>query len=139
MIVVTPCGSGKNKDLILQTSAMLEGRGFVVLAPTLIDMSFADILDAKQALLAWKGGTYSHLQRVRRCEICLICNFGGYIGIGTTLELGYAAALGKLVVALKDDGELARQSIFDHVLNEERPEDVACKLWQWAQGTDQPT
>ena len=43
-------------------------------------------------------------------------NPNGYLGVGSTLELGYAVALGKLIISLQHDDELARESLFDLVL-----------------------
>lgn len=128
MIVVTPCGSAKFRTLIQDTVKALQEVGFVVLAPTLLDMGFATKLEGPEALLAWKGGTYSHFQRIRRCNVCLVCNPGGYSGASTTLEIGYAAAMGKLMVACRNDVELARQSLYDYVLDCEEPAEIAAKL-----------
>jgi hypothetical protein len=131
MIVVTLCGSAKFRVLITRIGEALRSRGFVVLAPTLLDMEFTNSLTHDERLLAWKGGTYSHFQRLSRCDICLVCNPDGYSGVSTTLELGFATALGRLVVTLGHDHELARQSLFDHVLGTTDPEEVAVKLSEY--------
>lgn len=117
MISITPCGSGKFKPLIHGMCESLTHAGFVVFRPPLHDMTFVQSLQADAGLLAWKGATYAHLQRVAKCDICLIVNPGGYTGVGGTLELGYAVALRKIIVAMQPDTEPARNGLFDFVLN----------------------
>ena len=51
-------------------------------------------------------------------------NPNGYLGVGSSLELGYAVSLGKLVIALQHDEELARESLFDIVLETENVDEI---------------
>ena len=44
------------------------------------------------------------------------------------MELGYAAALGKLIIALQHDEELARESLFDIVLECEEIEQITAQI-----------
>lgn len=120
-MIITPCGSGKFKSLVHTLCDRLSDAGFVVLKPPLHDMTFAGTLAEDANLLAWKGATYAHMQRVAKCDVCLIVNPGGYLGVGSTLELGYAVAARKIIVALQPDAEPARQGLYDFVLRTEEP------------------
>lgn len=122
---VTPCGSGKFKPLIHGICEDLENSGFLIFKPPLHNMGFTEGLHADEKLLAWKGATFAHLQRIAKCDVCLIVNPGGYTGVSTTLELGYAVALQKVIVALQHDPEPARESLFDFVLEtDSRPQAI---------------
>jgi len=45
------------------------------------------------------------------------------------MEMGYAVALQKLVIALAHDSELAREALFDIVLETENEEDAAERIY----------
>jgi nucleoside 2-deoxyribosyltransferase len=67
---------------------------------------------------AWKGATFAHFNRITKADAVLIVNPDGYVGASTTLELGYAVAAGKLVIAMAGDrDEPARGILFDLVLD----------------------
>lgn len=135
MTTITACGSGKYRRQIHAVCRALSDAGFLVLVPPLhaIDQLMDGTEDeAKQ--LAWKGATFAHLERVRKCDVCLILNFEGYLGVSSTLELGYACALGKVVVALGHDTELARNGIFDFILETEEPKQIAERIEELLKG-----
>src|SRR4051794_20412016 len=100
---ITLCGSGKFKPLIHKVGRGLKERGFIVFVPPLHDMSFTQQLSLEQTLLAWKGATFAHLNRIEKGDICLLINPDGYLGVSSTFELGYAIAKRKLIVALRHD------------------------------------
>lgn len=125
MAIITACGSGKNRTLIHDICDCLKERGQVVLTPPLHNIGKYESIDEEGTLLLWKGATFAHLNRIKTADICIMVNPGGYLGVGSTLELGYAVALGKFVVALRHDDELARESLFDLVLENEDPMQIA--------------
>ena len=60
-------------------------------------------------------------------DIIFIYNKGGYSGNSTTLEIGYAVALGKPIYALSDkDEELCRRVLIKGVTN--TPKELIKKL-----------
>lgn len=128
MTIITACGSKKNAALIHGICDELKTRGFVVLPPPLHDLSFTQNLNAEQSLLVWKGATFAHLNRITKCDICIMVNPGGYLGNSSTLEMGYAAAHGKLIIALRHDTELSRESLFDIVLDTENVSEIVEKI-----------
>src|SRR5689334_9104719 len=112
MVILTACGSAKFKVLIHGICGDLSARGLLVLTPPLHNMTFTGALAQDESLLAWKGATFAHLERIAKSDICLMVNPGGYLGNASTLELGYAVALHKLVIALQHDAEPAREGLF---------------------------
>jgi hypothetical protein len=125
---VSVCGSGRFKSLIHDVCAELDARGIVTLKPPLHEMTFADALTEEQRLLAWKGATFAHLQRVAIADICLLINPGGYLGAGTTLELGYAVALRKLIISLQPDTEPARQAVINIVIGTDEINEIVSRM-----------
>jgi nucleoside 2-deoxyribosyltransferase len=113
------CGSARHREAIYEAGRLLDEAGFLVLSPPLHQI---DRLCAGQPLetreLAWKGATFAHFNRIMKADAILIVNPDGYVGSSTTLELGYAVALGKLVIAMSGDrDEMARGVLFDLVLD----------------------
>ncbi len=125
MAIITACGSGKNKELIHKVCSELETRGYIVLTPPLHNIGkYADNVDDEGNLLLWKGATFAHFNRIKTADVCIMINPNGYLGVGSSLELGYAVSLGKLVIALQHDEELARESLFDIVLETENVDEI---------------
>lgn len=128
-MIITVCGSGKNKELIHSVCKKLEERGYIVLTPPLHNIGkYTDHMDLEGETLLWKGATFAHLNRIKTADICVMINPKGYLGVGSTLELGYAVSLGKLIIALQHDDELARESLFDIVLECENAEKIVGKM-----------
>jgi nucleoside 2-deoxyribosyltransferase len=130
MVTVTICGSARHRAAIYTTADLLEDAGFVVLTPPLHrigELTRGQPVEVKE--LAWKGATFAHLNRLVKADAVLIVNPDGYVGSSTTLELGYAVALGKFVAAMMpDSAELARNVLFDLVLNCPEPEKAVSDL-----------
>ena len=71
-----------------------------------------------------EGLVRAHLHRIQKADVCFIYNKKGYVGYNTTLELGAAAILGKLIFALEEDThEPCRHILFDKIIK--TPEDLA--------------
>ncbi|MEW8333693.1 MAG: hypothetical protein AB2651_19180 [Candidatus Thiodiazotropha sp.] len=125
MLKICVCGSSKFKELIYDVCDGLQNNGFIVLQPPLHNInSLSSDCNEEGKLLMWKGATFAHMYRINVSDICLFVNPNGYMGISSTLELGYAIAKEKLIYALRDDSELARQSTFFKVINSEYPEEI---------------
>lgn len=131
MSIITACGSGKNKELIHTICKKLKEKGHIVLTPPLHDIgkykNSVD-MDLEGEILLWKGATFAHLNRIKTADVCIMVNPKGYLGVGSTLELGYAVGQGKLIISLQHDEELARESLFDIVLECEDAEKVVEKI-----------
>ncbi len=139
MAIITACGSGKNKSLIHAICKGLEEKGHIVLTPPLHNIgkyTICETMDDEGSLLLWKGATYAHLNRIKTASICIMVNPSGYLGVGSTLELGYAVSLGKLIIALQHDHEeLARESLFDIVLECEDEKKVVTQIDEILKGS----
>lgn len=130
MRTITLCGSGKRRDEIFAAADLLRDQGALVLAPPLhrIDELCEGRPDECREL-AWKGATFAHLNRIEKADVVFIVNPDGYVGPSTTLELGYAVALRKLVVAMKPDStETARSVLLDLVLDSDDVSEACKKL-----------
>jgi nucleoside 2-deoxyribosyltransferase len=58
------------------------------------------------------GWTYNHFQLIRQADYVFVFNKDDYCGHGTTLEIGFAAALGKPIIALEADSDLSRDVLY---------------------------
>jgi hypothetical protein len=103
--------------------------GLIVLAPPLHNIEqLTSHTNEEGKLLAWKGATFAHLNRIATADVCIIVNPGGYLGTSSTLELGYAIALRKLIIAFQHDKEWAREGLFDIILETEDEEIAAQRI-----------
>lgn len=70
------------------------------------------------------GVVRGHLHKIAKADAVFIYNKNGYIGYNTTLEIGAAAILNKLIFALEDDKEEpCRNILFDKIVK--TPEELA--------------
>jgi len=115
-MIVTLCGSGKVRDDVFAAAEHLRGMGFTVLCPPLhkLDVIARDY-EPEGLELVWKGATFAHFARIAKADAVFVVNTTSYVGASTTLEIGYAAALHKVLVAAQHDAELAREGLFDFV------------------------
>lgn len=105
---VVVCGSfNKHLEAISSLIAKLKKRGIEVLSP-----QNTEVVDSKDGFVLFKNDiiknhrTWSveslHLKAIEMCDFVLVCNFDGYIGKKTSLEMGYAYKCGKKIVFLED-------------------------------------
>ena len=65
----------------------------------------------------FKGLTLEHFDWVRKSEVCFVFNKGGYAGVSVSMEMAFAAALGKPVFALEPTtGDPCRDALIDKVV-----------------------
>ncbi|HEX4702600.1 MAG TPA: hypothetical protein VH352_10775 [Pseudonocardiaceae bacterium] len=128
MRIIALCGSGKKRKEIFEATELLRDQGAIVLAPPLHNISkLCEGRPDECWELAWKGATFAHLNRIEKADVVFIVNPDGYLGPSTTLELGYAVALRKFIVAMKPDSmETARTVLLDLILDSVDVAD-ACK------------
>lgn len=116
---VVVCGSKKYKDEIARFCASLEKLGVLVFEPSIQLPIFEDetIGSAYTTSKLFKGLTLEHFDWIRKCEVCFVYNKGDYVGVSVTLEMAYAAALGKPVFALSaKTGDPCRDALIDRVV-----------------------
>lgn len=63
------------------------------------------------------GLVRGHLDKIRKVDVVFVLNIEGYMGINTTLELGAAHILGKLICAYeRDRTEPCRDILIDKIV-----------------------
>ena len=73
------------------------------------------------------GLTHDHFYKIRMADAVYFYNQDGYLGNSSTLELGFAEALGKPIYALmQDKDEPCRNVLFDEIVS--TPEELVKRL-----------
>lgn len=112
---VTICSSNRFADEAEKFGKELKKLGVNVLIPHFYTKNYGGlekIKDHNKKFIAM-GLTHDHFNKIRKSDTVFIFNKNGYSGNSTTLELGFAAALGKPVYALSDkDPETCRDILF---------------------------
>lgn len=116
---VAVCASKKYKDQVKKFCQSLEKLGVVVFDPNINqpiqEKDFIHSAHVTQTI--FRGLTLEHFDKIRKADVCYIYNQDDYMGVSTTLELGYASALGKPIYALSDKtGDPCRDVLIDRVV-----------------------
>lgn len=125
---VVICGSRRFKTEMRVFAKKLKDAGIIVFEPYLHQgkgewESFSD--EYKKFVLL--GLTHDHFYKIKMGDVVYIYNKDGYSGVSTTLELGYAMALGKVVYALSEDkDEGCRNILFREIIK--TPKELVKKL-----------
>lgn len=111
---VVICGSRKFKREIRKFEAKLIKAGVVVYSPHLHEGKDEwNKLSPEYKKFVALGLTHDHFYKIKMADVVFLYNKNGYSGVSTTLEIGYAVALGKPIYALSDkDEELCRLVLF---------------------------
>lgn len=122
MKTVAICGSRRYKPQIRKFAKELEKAGVVVYAPFLHEGKDEwDKLSQQYKEYVVLGLTHDHFYKIARADVVFVYNKDGYSGNSTTLEIGYAVALGKPIYALSNkDEELCRRVLFKEVVKTPR-------------------
>jgi nucleoside 2-deoxyribosyltransferase len=73
------------------------------------------------------GLTHDHFYKIKMADVVFIYNKDGYMGNSSTMELGYAMALGKPIYAFSDkDDERCRRVLFRGIVK--TPKELVSKL-----------
>jgi hypothetical protein len=118
MRTVVICGSKKYREEIHAFAAQLEKAGVFVYEPNfkepLPEHYKAESENITQII--FKGLTLEHFDYVRKADVCFIYNHENYVGVSVTMELAYAHALSKPIIALNPStGDPCRDSLIDKV------------------------
>jgi nucleoside 2-deoxyribosyltransferase len=125
---VVICGSRRYKPEIVEFAKELQKLGVVVFAPYLHEGKdeWEKLSDQYKKFVAL-GLTHDHFYKIQMADVVFVFNKDGYAGNSTTLEIGYAVALGKPIYALTgDDEELCRHVLVREVID--FPDALAEKL-----------
>lgn len=140
MKAVVICGSQRYKDEIRKFVSQLKKLGApIVLEPNFEnrDNAFAkkeekERLRSKAYRTQAPAAVHAHFERIRKADICYIYNKDGYLGVNTTLEIGYAHGKGMIIYALEPEqsyeegGEICRNILFTEIIK--TPKELFAKL-----------
>jgi hypothetical protein len=110
------CGSKRFKEEIQSFSRRLRDLGVCVYEPTLHQGAdeWAGLSEEYKALVI-KGLTLDHfVRKMQLADVVFIFNKDGYIGISTTMEIGYAVGMGKPIYALAPDRDERSRNVLFH-------------------------
>ena len=122
------CGSRRFKPEIREFAKSLKKLGVVVYEPYLHtgQDEWAKLSEDYKKFVTL-GLTHDHFYKIQMADVVFIFNKDGYAGNSTTLEIGYAVALGKPIYALSgDDEEISRHVLFREIISS--PIELAKKL-----------
>lgn len=123
---VVICGSRRFKKEIREFESKLVKAGVVVFSPHLTSFDWSKFPKKASELMAL-GLTHDHFYKIKMADVVFVYNKDGYSGVSTTLEIGYAVALGKPIYALSDkDEELCRLTLFREIVK--TPKELVNKL-----------
>ena len=125
---VVICGSRRFKPEIREFAKKLKEKGVLVYEPYLHKESDeGNQLSQEYKDFVALGLTHNHFYKIRMAEVVFVYNKDGYIGNSTTLEIGFAVALGKPIYALSDaDEEICRKVLFSKAVK--TPEELIKEL-----------
>jgi len=124
---VVLCGSRRFKPEMREFGKQLVELGVSVYQPYLHSGQDAwEKLSDEYKKFVALGLTHDHFYKIKMADVVFVYNKDGYSGVSTTLEIGYAVALGKPIYALNSDEELCRHVLFRDVVK--TPEDFITKL-----------
>lgn len=117
MKTVVLCGSKRFKPEMRKFAKQLKNAGVIVYEPYLHSGEEEwDNLSEEYKRFVSLGLTHDHFYKIRMADVVFIFNKNGYIGVSTTLEIGFAAALGKPIYALSSDNEISRGVLMREIL-----------------------
>lgn len=124
---VVICGSRRYKKEIRGFAVRLKNAGVIVYEPILNDDPKINELPDHFKKFAFLGLTHHQFSSIRKADVVYFYNKDGYLGNSSTLELGFAEALGKSIYALSEDREEAcRNVLFDETIK--TPEELIKRL-----------
>lgn len=127
MKTVVMCGSCRFKPEMREFAKRLKKLGVVVYEPYLHSGQDESKLSEDYKKFVALGLTHDHFYKIQMADVVFVFNKDGYAGNSTTLEIGYAVALGKPIYALSGDSkELCRHVLFREIISS--PTELAKKL-----------
>lgn len=92
----------------------LEAKGVTVYRPFLTEFgSRWDTIAKQDQYFVALGLTLQHFKNIEMVDVTFIFNKDAYVGVSTTLEIGYACAKNKPIYVLEDgDSELKRSILY---------------------------
>ena len=136
---VVICGSQRYKDEIKGFAKKLRELGVPIVFEPNFERQRKKMLTANESVRL-KSKSYrdrvpamvhEHFDRIRKADVCYVYNKNGYLGVNTTLELGFAHGKNMIIYALEPEniekgGEICRDILFTEIID--KPEDLMIRL-----------
>lgn len=124
---VVLCGSRRFKPEMREFGEKLKALGAVVFEPYLHSGQdeWKSLSGDYQKFVAL-GLTHDHFYKISMADVVFVFNKDGYIGVSSTLEIGFAVCAGKPIYALLADDELCRHVLFREIIT--TPEELVKRL-----------
>jgi len=118
MKTVVMCGSRKFKPQQRRFARELRKLGVTVFEPYLHsgEDEWRHLSNDYKKFVAL-GLTHDHFYKISMADVVFVYNQDGYLGVSTTLEIGFAVAKEKPIYALFSDDEMCRNVLFRDVVN----------------------
>jgi hypothetical protein len=114
---VVICCSRRFEKEVRKFAKDLKKMGVVVYEPILNQDKRINDLPPNLKRFSFLGLTHHHFSFIRKADVVYIYNKAGYMGVSSTLELGFAEALGKPIFAYSEaDLEPVRPVLFDEII-----------------------
>ena len=140
MKTVVICGSQRYKDEIRNFANKLRKFGVPVVFEPNFDRQRKKMLIAKESdrlrVKSYRDRVpamvHEHFDRIRKADVCYVYNKEGYLGVNTTLELGFAHGKNMIIYALEPEkpiesgGEICRDILFTEIID--KPEELVKRL-----------
>ncbi len=124
------CGSQRYKKEIREFVDTLKSLGAPVVFEPNFEKQSSDFAkkEEKERLRSEKyrdavpAMVHAHFEKIRKADVCYIYNKNGYLGVNTTLELGYAHGKGMIIYAFEPEqpyevgGEICRDILFSEII-----------------------
>lgn len=115
---VVLCGSRRFKPEIVKMVEKLKKMGVVVYAPYLHEGKDEwNKMSNQYKRFTALGLTHDHFYKIRMADVVYVYNKNGYAGPSTTLEIGFAVAMGKPIYAYSEkESELCRAVLYREII-----------------------
>src|SRR3989344_6826359 len=124
------CGSQRYKEEITKFAEKLRKLGVPIVFEPNFERQRKKMLTAKESdrlkVKSYRDRVpamvHEHFDRIRKADVCYIYNKEGYLGINTTLELGFAHGKNMIIYALEPEkpieegGEICRDILFTEII-----------------------
>lgn len=111
------CGSRQFKKEIRAFAVKLKEAGVTVYEPILNTDRKIDRLPDNLKYFSFLGLTHHHFSQIRKADVVFFYNKGSYLGNSSTMELGFAEALGKPIYFLEEDkDDPCRNVLYDEII-----------------------
>ena len=123
---VTICSSSRFYSTVQRLAADLKPLGITVHTPNLdYDERFTRVGTVDKKRL-----TLDFLEKVRDANLVYVVDEGGYTGTSVSIEVGFAAALGKIIVLSEEPAEAAIAALAHRIIPVDRfPDDLRAQVF----------